>query len=131
MAYADYFDIMDMAEDLLSFIAQQTGLGSLSGPTGLIGTQGGKYIVRKNMLLCVPDFEPHKTAAEDQFAPVDFSRTPYPRLDYMQALTSAVGQDLPDPPDLTSQDSLAFLLDLCQKQKVMFNFDSLHYSFVH
>lgn len=117
MAYTDYFDIMDMAEEMLSFIAHQTGLGSLSGPTGLIGTQGGKYIVRKNMLLCVPDFEP-QINAEDQFAPVDFSKTPYPRLDYMQALTSAVGQDLPDPPDLTSQDSLAFLLDLCQQQKI-------------
>ena len=30
MAYADYFDIMDMAEDLLSFIAQQTGLAHYS-----------------------------------------------------------------------------------------------------
>merc|ERR1719210_1602643 len=102
MAFADYNDLMDITEELLVKVAQDIGLGNLSGPTGLIGAQGGKYIVRKNMLLCVPDFDPHKTS-EDYFAPVDFCKTPYARLDYMQSLESAIGQTLPDPPDLTSE----------------------------
>ena len=117
MAYTDYHDVMDMAEEMLRYIAEESGLGSLSGPTGMIGTQGGKYIVRKNMLLCVPDFEPQKVS-EDYFAPVNFCKTPYPKLDYMSTLESALGTSLPDPPDLTSEDSTRFLLDLSTKNNV-------------
>ena len=72
MAYADYNDLIGLTEEMLRFVANEIGLSSLTGPTGMIGTQGGKYIVRKNMLLCVPDFEPLKNKEHSNFQPVDF-----------------------------------------------------------
>ena len=65
--------------------------GNLSGPTGLIGAQGGKYIVRKNMLLCVPDFDPISNTEVPNYAPVNFCQVPYQRLDFMSGLESATG----------------------------------------
>ena len=53
--------------------------GNLSGPTGLIGAQGGKYIVRKNMLLCVPDFDPISNKELPNYEPVNFCQVPYQR----------------------------------------------------
>ena len=66
-------------------------LGNLSGPTGLIGAQGGKYIVRKNMLLCVPDFDPISNTEVPNYEPVNFCQVPYQRLDFMSGLESATG----------------------------------------
>ena len=66
-------------------------LGNLSGPTGLIGAQGGKYIVRKNMLLCVPDFDPISNTEVPNYAPINFCQVPYQRLDFMSGLESATG----------------------------------------
>lgn len=120
MAFADYNDLMDITEELLVKVAQDIGLGNLSGPTGLIGAQGGKYIVRKNMLLCVPDFDPRtidpRTNKEEKnYQPVNFCQTPYQRLDFISSLESATGVKFPDSPDLTRDDSVKFLQDLCRK----------------
>ena len=91
MAYADYNDLMIFTEELLVKVAQDVGLGNLSGPTGLIGAQGGKYIVRKNMLLCVPDFDPISNTELPNYAPINFCQVPYQRLDFMSGLESATG----------------------------------------
>ena len=87
----------------------------MSGPTGLLGAQGGKYIVRKNMLLCVPDFDPLAKKEEPNYEPVNLCKVPYQRLDYISALESATGTKFPDSVDLTKNDSVQFLLELCQK----------------
>ena len=89
--------------------------GNLSGPTGLIGAQGGKYIVRKNMLLCVPDFDPITNTELPNYAPINFCQVPYQRLDFMSGLESATGVKFPNALDLTEKDSVQFLLELCQK----------------
>ena len=89
--------------------------GNLSGPTGLISAQGGKYIVRKNMLLCVPDFDPMTNKEEPNYQPVNFCQTPYQRLDFISSLESATGVKFPDSLDLTRDDSVQFLQDLCRK----------------
>ena len=116
MAYADYCDLIQMTEDMLASIAQDIGLGGLTGPSGLIGGQGGKYIIRKNMLLCVPDFDPVKT--NEDFVPVDFTKTPYAKLDFMRGLESATGDSFPEPPDLASVESIKFLKHQCLKHDV-------------
>ena len=72
MAYADYNDLIGLTEEMLRIVANDIGLSSLNGPTGMTGTQGGKYIVRKNMLLCVPNFEPMQNKEQPNFQPVDF-----------------------------------------------------------
>jgi len=115
MAYADYNDLMTFTEELLVKVAQDIGLGNLSGPTGLIGAQGGKYIVRKNMLLCVPDFDPISNTELPNYAPINFCQVPYQRLDFMSGLESATGVKFPNALDLTERDSVQFLLELCQK----------------
>ena len=43
MAYADYYDLMDMTEKMLSQVAHDVGLGHLTGPTGLIGKKKVNY----------------------------------------------------------------------------------------
>ena len=116
-AYSDYQDLVEMTEEMLSFIAKEIGLSSLTGSSGMIGTQGGKYIVRKNMLLCVPDFEPLKIKEHPQFEQVDFIKTPYQKLDYLSALESAYGKSFPHPTDLASEDAIKFLQDLCVKHE--------------
>ena len=102
MAYSDYNILMDITEELLSFISKEVGLTSISGPTGLLGTQGGKYIVRKNMLLCVPNFEPLKYKEDADYETVDFIKTPYERLDYLKCLESVTGKVFPDAVDIVS-----------------------------
>jgi len=118
MAYADYNDLIGLTEEMLRFVANEIGLSSLTGPTGMIGTQGGKYIVRKNMLLCVPDFEPLKNKEHSNFQPVDFIKVPYSRLDYLKSLESGTGTTFPNPLDITSEDSMKFLYDLCLKHEL-------------
>ncbi len=114
MAYADYTDLLDLTEELLTKVSIDAGLGHLSGPSGLLGTQGGKYIVRNNMLLCVPDFE-LKTKEEPDHRVINFMERPYQRLDFMASLESALGTQLPHPTELTSKDSVKFLMDQCSK----------------
>ena len=79
---------------------------------------GGKYIVRKNMLLCVPDFEPMKTTEEPNYQPINFYQAPFERLDFLKSLESATGVEFPSATDLTSKDSLQFLADQCAKQEL-------------
>lgn len=122
MAYADYNDLMDMTEEMLSSVFK--GLTG-SSSSGLTGAKGGKYIVKKNMLLCVPDFEPNNANDEQQSCEaVNFSNTPYPRIDYIASLESATGKPFPEPQDLIREDAIQFMTDLCQKH-------GLHYKEAH
>ncbi len=125
MAYADYFDLMDMTEELLAHVTEAAGLASLNSPTGLSGAQGGKYIIKKNMLICVPAVtddgrdgegdEEQEDEEEQGFEPVDFRKRPFERMDFMKSLESATGQVFPDPPELGGGEARSFLFDQCDK----------------
>merc|ERR1712141_359565 len=50
--------------------------------------------------------------------PVDFIKVPYSRLDYLKSLESGTGTTFPNPLDITSEDSMKFLYDLCLKHEL-------------
>ena len=77
--------------------------------------QGGKYIIKKNMILCVPEFDPITT---NEQSPVNFLQRPYQKLDFMQALESATGKKFPDPENLAKEDSIKFLQDQINKNNL-------------
>ena len=43
---------------------------------------------------------------------------PYSRLDYLKSLESGTGTPFPNPLDITSDDSIKFLYDLCLKNEL-------------
>jgi len=51
-------------------------------------------------------------------ADVDFS-SDYQRLEFLPAIESAVNAELPDPDQLTSDDSFRFLVDLCSSKELV------------
>jgi len=51
-------------------------------------------------------------------AEVDFS-SDYQRLEFLPAIESAVNAELPDPDQLTSDDSFRFLVDLCSSKELV------------
>lgn len=91
MAYADYYDLMDITEKLLA---------------GMVYSIFGTYKVKYQP--AGPDGEEW----EINFEP------PYRRLDMMKDLEAVLKCKLPDPQNLHTEESRKMLSDLCEKHEV-------------
>merc|ERR1712025_485583 len=91
MAYADYNDLLEVTEDLLSHIAKT---------------------LRK--LPSTPNLESSSELYDS------LVQMPYKRLDFISSLESATGTEFPNATDLTddSGDVAKFLSSLCQKRDI-------------
>lgn len=88
MAYADYFDLINLTESLLSEMVFD-----------LFGSYSIEYSIKDSLYKL--NFKP-----------------PFRRIKFMEALESAVGVSLPAPELLHTKESKLILLDLCHKHKV-------------
>jgi lysyl-tRNA synthetase class 2 len=88
MAYADYYDIMKMCEDMLSTLVKS-----------VFNSYTFKYL-------------PHGSAEE---LTVDFT-PPFKRLNLVEEIEKAIGETIPTPYD--SDDTRLFLIYVCNKFKI-------------
>ena len=91
MAYADFHDLMDLTEDMLSSMVKELT---------------GSYVIHFH-----PDPENHP----EQTLDIDFS-PPWKRIPMMEGLEKELG--VPLPKDLSSKETELFFDDLCKKHKV-------------
>lgn len=91
MAYADFNDLMDLTEDMLSSMVKELT---------------GSYVIHFH-----PDPENHP----EQVLDIDFS-PPWRRIPMMEGLEKELGVTLPK--DLDSKETEIFFDDLCKKHKV-------------
>lgn len=92
MAYADYNDVMELMEELLSKLVYQ-----------LFGTFKIEY-------------HP-KGREDDEVILIDFT-PPFRRVDMMEELEKKLNVKLPDPSQLETKESQDFLSNLCQEHSV-------------
>lgn len=93
VAYADYFDLMKLIEDLLS---------------GLVMSIFGTYKVL---------YHPKGVREEDCVMEIDFT-PPFRRVDMIEELERVLNVRLPDPQDLDKPEYQKFLSELCEKHEV-------------
>ena len=91
MAYADYYDLMDLTEDMLSSMVKKIN---------------GSYIIK---------FHPDPDANPDQVLEIDFS-PPWRRISMMEGLEKELGVALPK--DLDSKETEKFFDEQCRKHNV-------------
>lgn len=115
-AYADYMDLIDVTQHLLAYV-QKEAVGDGQLPDNVDESTAGKFIVRKNMLVYVPEFEDPapKVKVSRKNGGIDFTKVPYERLDYMQCLEESTGAKFPSNPFELEAD---FLMSQCHKNNV-------------
>lgn len=91
IAYADYNDLMEMIETLIS---------------GMVKAINGSHVVKY-----------HPQGAEGPEMEIDFT-PPFKRVDMLQELSKALNVQFPDPKDFESPEVNQFLSDLCKKHDV-------------
>ena len=82
--------------------------------------------VFKNSIVSKSDTEFKKNVR------IDFTETPYGKIDFLESLESATGMMFPDPEDIhreftgqqSGNDVHSFLLDICERQSVNVSADS-------
>ncbi|OII77692.1 lysyl-tRNA synthetase family protein [Cryptosporidium andersoni] len=89
IAYADYYDLMDMTEELIS---------------GLVMEINGKLQI---------EYNPDGTDREPVI--IDFTR-PWKRYSFVEEIETAIGQSLLRP--LNGQDNIKFMLDICKEYNI-------------
>ena len=93
MAYADYNDLMDMTEDMLS---------------KMVYAIHGKYEL---------DYHPDGPENPDNVIKINFAK-PFKRIPMMKGLGDALGIEMPKNTELQTEKSRAFFDDLCKKHDI-------------
>lgn len=92
-AYADYHDLMDMTEDMLS---------------KMVNSIHGSYKIK---------YHPNGQEDKDNFFEIDFT-PPFKRIPMMKGLEDALGVKMPANTELHTEESRAFFDKLCVEHKV-------------